>query len=168
MTISRKSTIAASLFLCMALVMQSGGWFFMAKSLLGFRQFHEHFIANDQPSVALVFSESHYDRISIGDDEILHQGDFYDIQKISRSNGQVHVQAVKDHFEAGVLAFCKSLGAESKGHQKHVDVIRFFKFVMPAFGDIHFFEQETILYADNFLIGYSSFNPAAATPPPEA
>ncbi|MFM7766363.1 MAG: hypothetical protein ACKO9S_00725, partial [Bacteroidota bacterium] len=59
-------------------------------------------------------------------------------------------------------------GAESKGHQKQVDVIKFFKFVMPAFGDIHFFEQETILYADNFHIGYSSFNPAATTPPPEA
>lgn len=152
----------------MALVMQSGGWFFLAKSFLGFRQFHEHFISNDQPSLALVFSESHYDRISFGDDEILHQGDFYDIQKITRSNGQVHVQAVKDHFEAGVLAFCKSFGAEAKGHQKHVDGIRFFKFVMPTFHDIHFFQQSPINYSDYFQIGYSSFNPAATTPPPEA
>ncbi|MFM2190338.1 MAG: hypothetical protein RL491_724 [Bacteroidota bacterium] len=152
----------------MALLMQSGGWFFLAKSFLGFRQFHEHFISNDQLGVALVFSESHYDRISIGDDEILHQGDFYDIQKITRSNGQVHVQAVKDHFEAGVLAFCKSFGAESKGHQKQIDGIRFFKFVMPTFGEPHFFLQASIQFFDDFQVRYSSITPTFTTPPPEA
>lgn len=158
---------SAAILLCMVLLMQLGGWFFLTKTIVGVGQIRHHWSnANTQP-VLFVFTECQFDLISDGEAEIIHLGSFYDIQSVSRCQNKIHVTALPDGFEDGLLAFFKAFSGHSNEKSPQTKVIPLLKFVLP----------DTIgwMFADgiqtiNFPWGHFTlpFQPVSiSTPPPE-
>jgi hypothetical protein len=121
----------AALSLCGVLLMQLGGWFFLTKSVMGVGQIRQHWTAAHNQPVSFVFTENHFERISDGNGEIIHQGSFYDIKSVQRHDGRIHVTAIPDNFEDGMLAFFKSFSGHDKQSSKDFKVLPVLKFLLP-------------------------------------
>ncbi|MFZ9942057.1 MAG: hypothetical protein ACO3O0_00460 [Bacteroidia bacterium] len=158
----------AAISLCGVLLLQLGGWFFLTKSVIGVGQIRQYWTTSHGNPVLFVFSSNHFDRIIEGEDEFIHKGSFYDIQSVQQLDGLIHVTAVQDSFEGGMLAFFNAFSGHEKDASKQLKFPPGLKFILPAKIKPTTSLQISAVYYPTAVPAIALSPNSISTPPPES
>lgn len=101
----------------MVLLLQAGGLFFICRlKQEHIRSYMEHMLEEEETNFeSLILTRTEYRNCLVEEDEIFYRNSMYDIKSVTEEGDKLHILAVNDTKETGLLDIIKKIAGAS-GH----------------------------------------------------